>query len=276
MDPIFLLIVASLALAIVAGIYANRWVRPFATSEVQGVKLEALVGPIVSITVLLLAFTLVTIFGSFQRAQFGASEEARKVDYQFEMAQLTQEPQRQQLMSATTCYALAVSNYEWDTMSEGRTAPEVSPWTASIRADTAELVASDSVPSPVLSAFLTADRDRGEARSKRLTEANPAIPLPLKLLLIFTASAGLFALATFTLPNVRRRVQIGVLVTLGTVFTLFLTVMADMDRPYDGAIALPPRDITRVAGDLLEDYTEEYGATGLPCDDTGRQLDSGA
>jgi L-lactate permease len=270
MDPIFIVILVSLSLAIVTGLFANRWVRPFATSEVQGVKLEALVGPLVSITVLLLAFTLVTIFGSFQRAQFGASEEARKVDHQFEMAQLASEPQRQRLMSAMTCYALAVSTYEWESMAEASTAAEVSPWTASIRAGIGELVATDTVPTPVLSAILTADRDRGEARSKRLAEAVPAIPTPLKFLLVVTASAGLFALATFTLPNVRRRVQVGVLITLGGVFTLFLIVMADMDRPYDGAIALPPRDITRVAGDLLEDYTEEYPATPLPCDDTGR------
>ncbi|KAB7746521.1 hypothetical protein GA707_03265 [Nostocoides sp. F2B08] len=99
MDPIFIVIVASLSIAIVAGMFANRFVRPFATTEVQGVKLEALVGPLVSLTVLLLAFTLVTIFGSFQRAQFSASEEARKVDHQFEMAQLASEPQRQQLMA---------------------------------------------------------------------------------------------------------------------------------------------------------------------------------
>jgi hypothetical protein len=274
MDPIFIVILASLSIAIVAGIYANRWVRPFAKSEVQGVKLEALVGPLVSITVLLLAFTLVTIFGSFQRAQFGASEEARKVDHQFELAQLASEPQRQQLMSAMTCYALAVSTYEWDTMAEARTAPEVSPWTASIRGGIGDLVAAESVPTPVLSAILTADRDRGEARSKRLAEAVPAIPTPLKFLLIVTASAGLFALATFTLPTVRRRVQVGVLVTLGGVFTLFLVVMADMDRPYDGVISLPPRDITRVSGDLLEDYRADYPAITLPCDETGRSLDA--
>ncbi|MGA8046050.1 MAG: hypothetical protein WCA30_07260, partial [Dermatophilaceae bacterium] len=233
-----------------------------------------LVGPLVSLTVLLLAFTLVTIFGSLQRAQFGASEEARKVDHQFELAQLASEPQRQQLMSAMTCYALAVSSYEWDTMAEGRTAPEVAPWTASIRGGIGDLVAADTAPTPVLSALLTADRDRGEARSKRLTEAVPAIPTPLKFLLVVTASAGLFALATFTLPNVRRRVQIGVLITLGGVFTLFLVAMADMDRPYDGAIAVPPRDITRVSGDLLEDYRDEYPGTPLPCDDTGRSLDA--
>jgi cytochrome bd-type quinol oxidase subunit 2 len=76
------------ATALICGLMANRYVRPFAKTEVQGVKLEALVGPVVSLTVLLLAFTLVTVYGSFLRAQTSAAEETRKVDYQFEMAQL--------------------------------------------------------------------------------------------------------------------------------------------------------------------------------------------
>ncbi len=70
-----------MAVALVSGLIANKFVRPFAKTEVQGVKLETLVGPIVSLTVLMLAFTLVTIYGSFLRAQTAASDEARKVDY---------------------------------------------------------------------------------------------------------------------------------------------------------------------------------------------------
>jgi hypothetical protein len=271
-DSRFLLVVTVIGTALVAGLIVNRWVRPFADSEVKGVKLEALVGPLVSLTVLLLAFTLVTIFASFQRAQTGAAEEARKVDYQFEMALLTAEPQRQQMAAGLTCYAAAVANFEWETMAEGRTAPEVSPWNRQIDAAVAGIVASDGAISPVLSQLLTADRDRGEARSKRLTEARPAIPVQVKWLLVGTAAVGIFALAAFTLPYVGRRVQIGVLIALAGVFTMFLFVMLDLDRPYDGVVAIQPEDITRVAGDLAEDYAELFPTVPLPCDPTGLSL----
>jgi hypothetical protein len=265
-----LVIAAIMVVALVSGLIANRYVRPFAKTEVQGVKLETLVGPIVSLTVLMLAFTLVTIYGSFLRAQTAAAEEARKVDYQFEMAQLLKDPERQQLMSATACYAQAVGTYEWQTMQDGRTAPEVSPWTAQMRAGYQQMTDADNVPSAVMSGILAADRDRGEARSRRLTEARPAVPTELKVLLVLTASTGILILATFTLGSVNRRVQIGVLCVLSGVFVLFLTVIIDMDRPYDGMVSTPPTDIQRVAADLFEDYQEEYPDAPLPCDETGR------
>jgi hypothetical protein len=272
MDYSGLVIAAIVGTALVAGLIANRYVRPFAKSEIQGVKLEALVGPIVSLTVLLIAFTLVTVFASFQRGQTAAADEARKVDNQFETAQYLNEPERQEVLAATTCYALAVSTYEWEAMADGRTASEVSPWTKAIRAGYADMVKADNVPSGVMSALLAADRDRAEARSKRLTEARPAVPTELKFLLVLSASLGILALGTFTLGYISRKVQIGVLSILALVFVLFLAAISDMDRPYDGIIAAPPDDITRVAGELLEDYQEMYPGKTLPCDETGRSL----
>lgn len=256
--------------ALVVGLIANRFVRPFAKSEVQGVKLEALVGPIVSLTVLLLAFTTVTVYASYQRAQQSASDEARKVDNQFEMAAYLKEPERREVLSGITCYGLAVTNYEWQTMSESKTAPEVSPWTKQIRAGYAKMAAADNVPSSVMSALFTADRDRGEARSKRLTEARPAVPNEIKFLLVMSASLGILALATFTLGYVSRTVQIGVLSILALVFILFLAAITDMDRPYDGLIAVSNEDITRVSASMVEDYEALYPGEPLPCDESGK------
>lgn len=263
-------IAAIIIAALLIGLVANRFVRPFAKTEVQGVKLETLTGPIVSVTVLLLAFTLVTVYQSFLRGQTAAADEARKVDHQFEVAQMLPEPQRQELMSAITCYAAAVESHEWDTMSQGRTAPEVSPWTRQIRTSLQTVATRDDVVTPVFGALLTADRDRGEARSRRLTEARPSIPIEIKALLVLTASMGILVLATFTLGSVNRRVQIGVLAVLSGVFILFLGAITDLDRPYDGWIVVPPGDMARVAGDLAEDHAEAYPAALLPCDETGR------
>lgn len=256
--------------ALVAGLIANRFVRPFAKTEVQGVKLETLTGPIVSMTVLLLAFSLVTVYQSYLRGWTAASDEARKVDYQFEMSQLLNEPEREKSMAATACYAAAVANYEWKTMDEGRTAAEVSPWTKQLSAVVASVVKQDATASPVLSTLLAADRDRGEARSRRLTEAQAAVPPVLKGLLVLTAALGILILATFTLGSVNRRVQIGVLATLALIFVLFLSAIWDMDSPYKGIINVGPVDMTRVAENLSEDFTEDYPGVPLPCDQSGK------
>jgi hypothetical protein len=259
--------------ALVAGLIANRFVRPFAKTEVQGVKLETLTGPIVSITVLLLAFSLVTVYQSYLRGWTAAADEARKVDYQFEMSALLTEPERQNAMAATACYAAAVANYEWTTMEEGRTAPEVSPWTAQLSAVIAAVVKRDEAPSPVLSTLLAADRDRGEARSRRLTEAQAAVPPALKGLLVLTAALGILILATFTLGSVNRRVQIGVLTALSVIFIMFLSAIWDMDSPYKGIITVSPVDMTRVSANLGEDFTTAYPGVALPCDPSGKRTD---
>jgi hypothetical protein len=258
--------------AFVLGIWLNRYVRPFAKSEVQGVKLETLLGPVLSLTVLLLAFTLVATFGSYQRAATAAAEEARKTDYLFEMGQYLPAQVGSRLQAATACYASAVAAFEWDAMAQGRTAPEVSPWTRELRATFAEIVASEDVASPVLSQALTADRDRGESRSARLTEARPTVPTSIKMILVFTAMLGILALATFTLPHVRRRVQIGALAALTTLLLVMLLAIDDVDRPYEGLVALGPTDITRVAGDLREEFVEWRPDQTLPCDEQGLPL----
>ncbi len=53
------LIIVGTALGV--GLLANWWVRPFADSEVKGIKLEALVGPILLLTVVLIASTLLAV-----------------------------------------------------------------------------------------------------------------------------------------------------------------------------------------------------------------------
>ncbi len=104
-----------------AGLIANRWVRPFADTEVKGVKLEALVGPIMSLTVLLVAFTLVNVFASYNRGVQSVSDEARKVDFLYELGGYASDgPAQVELRSATACYAAAVAGPEWEVMVDGR------------------------------------------------------------------------------------------------------------------------------------------------------------
>ena len=80
------IIIVVLAVAFVAGLVANHWVRPFATSEVQGVKLELLVSPLLTLSVLLLAFLLVQVFASYKTVRDASSEEAGKVLAEFDIA----------------------------------------------------------------------------------------------------------------------------------------------------------------------------------------------
>ena len=47
-----------------------------------------------------------------------------------------------------------------------------------------------------------------------------------------------------------------------------------MDRPYSGLIEVPSTDLDRVAGDLGEDYPEDWPGRELPCDEQGRPTEA--
>ena len=127
----------------------------------------------------------------------------------------------------------------------------------------------------MLSTVLTVDKERAEARSRRLTESRASVPPLLFTLLIGAASVGVFALAAFTLPYVGRRVQIGVLVKLALLLAGFIGVIWDMDRPYSGVVAVEATDMSRVAGDLAEEWSEEHPDEPLPCDERGELIGEG-
>ncbi len=266
-----IVIVVCLLAALGAGLLANRWVRPFAKSEVQGVKLEALVSPMVSMSVLILAFVLVQTFASYGRARDSAGDEARKIDFLYESAGYAPREQAGELQAAVACYARVLAELEWATTGDGQTAPEASEWTGRMRAVYAELIdQGGDQPLPVI---IATDKERGEARSRRLTEARPALPTAITILMIGSTTIGLFALATFTLPTVRRNTQIFALTGLATVLIVVQLAIADMDRPYSGLIEVSPTDLQRVAGDLGEDFPEDNPGQSLPCDRQGRLIE---
>ena len=68
--------------------------------------------------------------------------------------------------------------------------------------------------------------------------------------------------------EVRRRVQLGAVSALALMLVLVQLTIADIDRPYDGLIAVEPVDIERVADDLSEDYPTRP----LPCDPSGNEV----
>lgn len=271
-DTTTVIIAVVVFLALIAGLIANRFVRPYAKSEVQGIKLETMIGPIVSITVLLLAFTLVTVFGGYQRALAASQNEARKVDNLYESAGFLKGPEKITIQSAMACYARAVAFYEWPAMAEGKTGANVGTWAWQSELGLKQAIFADDDASAALSAVISADRDRGETRSQRLSESSPAIPDAVKFFFLFCAVMAIFALAAFTLPYVRRRVQIGILVILSTLFIMFMVLITELDAPFYGIAKIPPTDITRVANDLSETFEEENPGKTLPCDETGAEI----
>ncbi len=265
------IIIVVLAVAFVAGLVANHWVRPFATSEVQGVKLELLVSPLLTLSVLLLAFLLVQVFASYKTVRDASSEEAGKVLAEFDIAGYLPPEYAAPLQSSVICYSRAVAEIEWGLLDERAAVdPAVSLWGNKIDDPMARL-ASERSEQPY-GTLLSVDRERAEARRKRITEARPSVPVELNLLLLGISALGVFSLAVFTLPYVSRRVQVGALLVLVTALGGMQLMLLEIDGKYDGVVAVEPTDL-RAADDMM---TAKFAATHrgdeLPCDADGRPV----
>ena len=265
-----LIVGACLFGALAAGLVANRWVRPFAKSETHGVKLEALVAPIMSLAVVLVAFVLVQTFTSYVKAGESAGDEAGQTDYLSDVARLAPDRDAIELQAATACYARAIAYLEWPLLTRERTSHEVSTWTHEM--NRVYLRLSREGGKGPFATILATDKERGEARRRRLTGARPAIPSELTAVMLITSGLGLLALAAFTLPNVRRRVQVLSMTVLAAMLVLVQITIADIDRPYSGMIKIRPIDMVRTAGSLGGDFGETWPGAKLPCDAKGRRI----
>jgi len=260
--------------ALAVGLVANRYVRPFAKSEVQGVKLELLVSPLLTLTVLLLSFVLVQAFSSFNRVRAAESEEAGRIAHQYELAGYFDDDEGVAIpiRSALVCYSAAVIEQEWPGLADGPALdPRVGEWGTRINPVLAELSVIGDTDQPYGN-LVNADRDRADARRKRITESDPAVPPVVTGLMLGISAAALLAIATFTLPYVSRRVQFGALVVMATVFAGMQITIHEIDGKFDGVIEVEPTDIEIVREALTVQFAELYPDEALPCDADGNPV----
>jgi hypothetical protein len=265
------LLIAVLVVALLLGLIANRWVRPFAKSEVQGVKLELLVGPLMTLTVVLLSFVLVQVYASFVKTRDAAGEEAGKVSVEYDLAGYFPERYALPLQASLVCYARSIVDIEWPELAGDRAlAPAVALWANNLDVVFTRL-ASERNSQPY-GTILTVDRERAEARTRRLTEAQPTVPSGLMVLMVSVGCAAIFAFGAFTLPYVSRRVQIGALCVLVIVFAGLLLTLRDLDEKYEGWSRVDPDDM-HIAERLVTDkFARDHPGAELPCDASGRRL----
>lgn len=234
--------------------------------DVQGIKTEHVVAPLVTLAVFLSAFVVAQATTSFQRANDQAGNEGGAVDQLFEAAGLLPDEAGRDIQEATVCYARAVHRQEWPAMEHGDTADAVGDWTDAIRAELPEILDG---PSPVVTSVLQLDRQRSEARRLRLTEAVPSIPSLVLMLMVLAVLGVVLALTTFALPPIRRRnlgaISLVIAVLLGA--TLFL--VEELEEPYSGVVKIQPDAVSRTADSSAEDFAVAYPDATLPCDERG-------
>ncbi|WP_030721285.1 DUF4239 domain-containing protein [Streptomyces sp. NRRL S-237] len=262
-----ILVIVVAALALLAGLAANRYLRPRLLTEDDdtGMAVKDLVGPLLTLTVLLLAFVLVTANGSYGKAEISSRGEARALDQLVETAEYAPEAQRAKIQAAAVCYGRAVRTQEWPAMAEGHGSPVPSIWSTDFRQTFRDLEGK-----PVFGMLIAADNKRSEEREERLTQATASIPSAILWFLLATLAITVIALGT-CIPRRNNRGQLITLIVITALLTATLCIIRDVDRPFGGIINVPPTAITEAERQATRDFVANHPAAELPCDNQGNR-----
>jgi len=246
------IVVAVLGAAAAAGVVASRLLRrpsaapPAPPGAHPGrLPVSELVIPVVTFTVILLAFVLLQTFESFADAEERATEEGAAVRIAAQAAVQLDQPGARRVLGTLRCYARSVAGPEWRSL-ENRRGPAPETDLAQTRVAAAERAAARGQAGPLIAAVQAADRDRIATRRLRLAEAEPTLPDVIVGLLIFCVALVVGGFAALADPRIRRSVRAAVLGSTALVLGLTLVTIADVDRPFDGLAAVEP-DALRTA-----------------------------
>ncbi|WP_413755257.1 hypothetical protein [Streptomyces sp. MMBL 11-3] len=260
-----ILVIVVAVLALLAGLAANRYLRPRLLSEDDdtGMAVKDLVGPLLTLTVLLLAFILATASGSYGKAEVASRGEARALDQLVETAEYAPEEQRAEIQAAAVCYARAVRAQEWPEMADSKGSAAPSVWSTDFRR-TFRALEGESV----FGMLVAADNKRSDEREERLTQATASIPSAILWFLLATLVFTVIALG-ICIPRRNNRGQLATLVLITALLTTTLCIIRDVDRPFGGIIDVQPTAITEAQRQATRDFLAQRSAADLPCDERG-------
>ncbi|MEV5599504.1 hypothetical protein [Streptomyces sp. NPDC052496] len=255
-------------IALILGLIAHHFLRRRDDeADDEGLSVKDLLGPVQTLTVLILAFVLATAAGSYNRAEEAVHSEANAADHLAETAEyLPDAAQRRRVQADVICYTRAVRHYEWPTMADGHSSSVPSVWTADLRAAFKDI-------GPDKSAFgmlVGADDSRAKARQARLTESTAAVPPAVYWFMLVLLSITVISLS-LCIPRRRNRPQLAALAMATALLTATLLLVHDAERPFGGAISVGSTAISDVEHQTARDFHTDAPGASLPCDDRGHK-----
>ncbi|WP_306318487.1 MULTISPECIES: hypothetical protein [unclassified Streptomyces] len=258
------------AFALIAGLVANRYLRPRLLTEDDdsGMAVKDLVAPLLTLTVLLLAFVLVTANGSYGKAEVASRGEARALDQLVETAEYAPAAQRSDVQADAICYARAVRVKEWPAMSEGKGSTAPSVWSTDLRRTFRTMQGDEA-----FGMLVSADHKRSDEREERLTQATASIPSAIFWFLLAVLAVTVAALG-LCLPRKDNRGQLAALTLVTVLLTATLCIIRDVDRPFGGIVDVEPTAISDVEQQATRDFLAHAKLSDLPCDKQGDRTTS--
>jgi Protein of unknown function (DUF4239) len=256
----------------VAAMLVMRRHAPVGSRFTDGDRASGVFGVLATGFALLLGFVVFLAFTKYDDSRSGAEAEALVLAQQFETAQLMPPDVRARLSGELTCYGRSVVFLEWPAMEAGTNArQQINPWTIALFRTLQTIEPESASEQSAYDAWLAQTSEREAARRDRLHAAEGIVPLPVWIVLFFTATLIVVYLLFFADSGESAVVQGLMAGSVTAVVVTTLLVLAALDRPYQPDIGgLRPHAMER----SLEVLDEARAALDidetLPCDDQGR------
>jgi hypothetical protein len=266
------IVVVTTAVAITAMLLVRRR-APEGGYFTDGDRAAGVFGVLATGFAVLLGFVVFLAFTSYDASRSGAETEALTVAQQVETAQTFPPDLAAKLTSELVCYAKSVAGVQWDRMENGTLRNEPNPWAIEMFKTFEPYEPETNAQQSAYDQWLQQTSTREQARSDRVHGAVGVIPLPLWIVLFFTAGVIFAYMLLFADRGERAFVQAMLMGSVVSVIVSMLLLLNMLDNPFNGDVGgLRPVAMERTI-DLIRQQTAIVGIDVTPlCDDRGVAL----
>ena len=232
---------------------------------------RGVVGVLATAFTLLLGFVIFLAFTKYDESRAGAEAEALVVAQQFETAQLLPPDGRVRLSGALICYARSVIELEWPLMARNQP-PPFNHWGAALFRTLQTIEPRTASEQSAYDTWLSQTFTREEERRARLHAGEGLVPLPIWLVLFFSAALILMYMLFFADSGEPAVVQALIAGSVTGVVVATLLLLTMLNRPYQQDIGgLDPVAMEHTL-EIIDFAQTTLGIDHpLPCDEAGRR-----
>ncbi|HET6713683.1 MAG TPA: hypothetical protein VFI59_08240 [Actinomycetota bacterium] len=265
-----MLITIGVTAAMVAAMLLVRRGAPEGSRFQDGDRASGVFGVLSTGFALLLGFVVFLAFTKYDDSRSGAETEALVLVQQFETARLMPPEVSPRLSGELICYGRSVVEQEWPAMGSGSETDSINPWGIAMFRTLESVEPRAASEQSAFDAWLSQTGAREEARRDRLHAAEGIVPLPVWLVLFFSA-ALIFVYLLFFADSGESAVVQGMMAgSVTAVVVATLLVLGALNRPYQPDIGgLRPVAMQRSLAIIDEARATLAIDDPLPCDETG-------
>jgi hypothetical protein len=218
----------------------------------------------------LLGFVVFLAFTSYDASRVGAETEALTVAQQLETAQFFPPAVVGELTGELVCYARSVARVEWARLEAGTQGEHINPWGVELFRTLKTVQPKTAGEQAAYGKWLDQTSDREAARSDRIHGAVGVIPVPLWLLLFFSATLIFVYMLFFADSGERAVVQAMLMGSVVAVIVAMLILLRFLNTPFHPGIGgVRPVAMERTLVLLDQELREANRNQPLPCDANG-------